>query len=107
LNFFRLTIDRQIPAPYNTHMKDNILKMNKLKNAHLLKDRKVVEEINRHLWIESEKAGHDIGFDQAAADWLKNFSKAWMDYHVPKRKSPLKKLFLSSKKALTRKGKKS
>ncbi|MCD4781932.1 MAG: hypothetical protein K8S27_15505 [Candidatus Omnitrophica bacterium] len=81
--------------------------MNKLKNSYLLKDRKVVDEINRHLWIESEKAGQDIGFDQAAEDWLENFSKAWMDYHIPKRKFPLKKLFLSSKKALTRKSKKS
>ncbi|MCA9408580.1 MAG: hypothetical protein H6755_01110 [Candidatus Omnitrophica bacterium] len=51
----------------------------------LLKDRKVVEEINRHLWIESEKAGHDIGFDNAAADWLERFSKAWLEYHMPKK----------------------
>lgn len=52
----------------------------------LLKDKRVIEEINRHLWIESEKAGRDIGFNQAAEDWLKNFSKAWMDYHLPKKK---------------------
>ena len=39
-------------------------------NKHLLKNRKVVEEINRHLWIESEKAGYDIGFEKAAEDWL-------------------------------------
>ena len=50
----------------------------------LLQDRRVVEEIHRHLWIESEKAGHDIGFEKAAEDWLKHFSKAWMDYHLPK-----------------------
>jgi len=52
----------------------------------LLKNRKVVEEINRHRWIESEKAGYDIGFDQASSDWLVKFSKAWMQYHMPKRK---------------------
>ena len=79
--------------------------MKKIKNSHLLKDRKVVEEINRHLWIESEKAGHDIGFEQAAQDWLENFSKAWMDYHDPKRKSPFKKFLISSQKALSRKRK--
>ena len=39
-------------------------------HKELLKDRRVVEEINRHLWIESEKAGYDIGFDKAASDWL-------------------------------------
>ena len=46
--------------------------MKELKNQHLLQDKRVVEEINRHLWIESEKAGHDIGFDSAASDWLQN-----------------------------------
>ena len=49
----------------------------------LLSDRRVVEEIQRHLWIESEKVGHDIGFDKAKEDWLKNFSRAWMQFHLP------------------------
>ena len=50
----------------------------------LLQDKHVIEEINRHLWLESEKAGYDIGFQAATDDWLKRFSKAWMDYHWPK-----------------------
>jgi len=57
--------------------------MNKTEAEKLLSDRRVVEEIHRHLWIESEKVGHDIGFEQAKEDWLKNFSKAWMAYHLP------------------------
>ncbi len=61
-----------------------------MKNAELqkklLSDRRVVDEINRHRWIESERAGQDIGFEQASTDWLERFSKAWMDYHIPKRK---------------------
>lgn len=52
----------------------------------LLKDRRVVEEIQRHMWIESEKTGCEIDFDQAAQDWLDNFSKAWMNYYMPKKK---------------------
>jgi len=56
-----------------------------MENKSLLKDRRVIEEIKRHLWIESEKAGHDIGFDQASADWLEHFSKAWMQYHMPNK----------------------
>lgn len=55
-------------------------------NKKLLKNKEVVREIERHLWIESERAGQDIGFEKAAEDWLKNFSKAWMEYHLPKRK---------------------
>ena len=49
----------------------------------LLQDKRVRAEIDRHLWIESEKSGCDIGFDQAKGDWLNRFSKAWMGYHMP------------------------
>jgi len=57
--------------------------MNNLDVEKLLQDQRVVDEINRHLWIESEKNGRDIGFEEAKADWLKKFSKAWMAYHMP------------------------
>ncbi len=59
-------------------------------NAKLLKNKQAVEEINRHRWIESEKAGHDIGFESASTDWLEKFSSAWMQYHMPKRKTAVK-----------------
>ena len=49
----------------------------------LLSDRRVIEEIHRHLWLESEKAGYNIGFEKAKEDWLKRFSKAWMEYNMP------------------------
>ena len=45
-----------------------------------------MEEINRHLWIESEKVGHDIGFENAARDWMSRFSQVWMEYHNPELK---------------------
>ncbi len=72
--------------------------MKDLKKTDLLKDRRVVEEINRHLWIESEKAGHDIGFDSAAVDWLEKFSRAWMQYYTPKKKTSAKVITKSKKK---------
>ena len=56
-----------------------------IKKEDLLKDKRVIDEINRHLWLESERSGHDVGFENAAADWLERFSKAWMDYHTPKK----------------------
>ena len=61
--------------------------MNEETTKKLLNNKKVVEEINRHRWIESEKAGRDIGFERASTDWLDRFSQAWMDYHMPKQKS--------------------
>ena len=60
--------------------------MKSITDKDLLKDKRVIEEVHRHLWIESERAGQDIGFDNAAQDWLAKFSKAWMDYHMPKAK---------------------
>lgn len=59
--------------------------MKKAIEKKLLKDKQAIEEINRHLWIESEKAGHDIGFDKAKEDWLAKFSKAWMESHADKK----------------------
>jgi len=35
------------------------------------------EEILRHKWIESEKAGHDIGFEKALLDWIVRHRSTW------------------------------
>ncbi len=35
------------------------------------------EEILRHKWIESEKAGHDIGFEKALTDWIIRYRSKW------------------------------
>ena len=35
------------------------------------------EEIYRHKWIESEKAGQDIGFEKALLDWIVKHRSAW------------------------------
>jgi hypothetical protein len=35
------------------------------------------EEILRHKWIESEKAGRDIGFDRALTDWIVRHRSKW------------------------------
>ena len=58
-----------------------------IKNEKLLTNKQAVEEINRHRWIESEKAGYDIGFEKASMEWLEKFSTAWMHYHMPQRKA--------------------
>lgn len=35
------------------------------------------EEILRHKWIESEKAGRDIGFERALLDWMLKHRTPW------------------------------
>ena len=67
----------------------------------LLRNKKVLEEIKRHKWLESEIAGYDVGFEKAAEDWLKKYAQAWMAYHESSplnQKSPKKKKSNSSKK---------
>ena len=34
-------------------------------------------EILRHKWLESEKAGRDIGFERALLDWIRKHRGAW------------------------------
>jgi len=35
------------------------------------------EEIMRHKWLESEKAGYDVGFEKALLDWLISHRADW------------------------------
>jgi hypothetical protein len=35
------------------------------------------EEILKHKWIESEKAGADIGFEKALTDWILKYRSSW------------------------------
>ncbi len=36
-------------------------------------------EILKHKWIESEKAGRDIGFEKALLDWIMKYRSDWRD----------------------------
>ena len=35
------------------------------------------EEILRHKWLESERLGHDIGFERALLDWIRKHRDDW------------------------------
>jgi hypothetical protein len=35
------------------------------------------DEILKHKWIESEKAGYDIGFERALTDWIIKHRSKW------------------------------
>jgi hypothetical protein len=36
------------------------------------------EEVLKHKWIESEKAGHDIGLERAMTDWILKHRSQWL-----------------------------
>ena len=49
-----------------------------LKNSSLYREFQAErEEIMKHKWIESEKAGHDIGFERALTDWIVKYRSKW------------------------------
>jgi len=49
-----------------------------LKNSTLYREFQAErEEILKHKWIESEKAGHDIGFERALTDWIVKHRSKW------------------------------
>jgi len=60
-----------------------------LEAKKLLRNKRVIEEINRHKWLESEIAGYDIGFEAAAEDWLKKHAAVWIAYHDGKKSKSL------------------
>ena len=59
------------------------MKLDDLKE--LLKDKRVMEEVHKHLWIESQKVGYSIGFERATDEWLQLYSEGWMKYHMPEK----------------------
>jgi hypothetical protein len=76
--------------------------MKQLKERQLLKKDAVVNEIERYRWIESEKKGYDIGFQEAADSWIVFYALAWLKYHTPStrmfRLKPFFRRTLKSKK---------
>jgi hypothetical protein len=58
--------------------KDSSAASDLLKNSTLYREFQAErEEILRHKWIESEKAGHDIGFERALTDWIIKHRASW------------------------------
>jgi len=49
-----------------------------LKNSSLYREFQAErEEILKHKWFESEKAGRDVGFEQALTDWIIKHRATW------------------------------
>ena len=45
------------------------------------------EEILKHKWIESEKAGADIGFEKALLDWIVKYRSSWRNKRIKEAKA--------------------
>ena len=47
------------------------------------------EEILKHKWIESEKAGADIGFERALLDWIMKHRSNWRQKRLKEGRGPV------------------
>ena len=47
-----------------------------------LRDEVALQEIRKHKWIESEKAGEEIGFATAAYDWINKYGYTWKQFRL-------------------------
>jgi hypothetical protein len=56
------------------------------------------EEILRHKWIESERLGHDIGFERALLDWIRKHREGWRS---ARRSQPSPSTSVTSKESLS------
>ena len=59
-----------------------------MKPIEFLKDERALEEIEKHKWFESEKSGCDVGFENAAADWIQRFGEEWAKYNCSQIRKP-------------------
>lgn len=64
----------------------------------LLKDKRVIEEINKHLWIESQKVGYSIGIERATDEWLRLYADGWVKYNMPDKYASSRKKAKNKKK---------
>ena len=48
------------------------------------------EEILKHKWIESEKAGQDIGFEKALLDWIAKHRSSWREKRLKEARAETK-----------------
>ncbi len=56
--------------------------MIRVNSQELMKDRRIIQEISRHQWMESERRGYVMGFEEAANDWFRRFSLDWVRHHL-------------------------
>lgn len=61
-----------------TEGKPNLVAIGLLERSLLFREIEAErDEILRHKWLESEKAGRDIGYDLAAVDWKLKHGTLW------------------------------
>ena len=71
-------MEKNQPMPPATEDKAQFVKNSVLYKEFLAQR----EEILKHKWIESEKAGRDIGFEKALLDWIVKHRSNWRERRI-------------------------
>ena len=58
------------------------------------------EEILRHKWLESEKAGRDVGVLAAAYDWRLKYYRYWKEVHASGERAVMSPVRSASRRPL-------
>jgi hypothetical protein len=75
LNFFQLCHFCRVMSNHNT---ETVNGGDLVRKSSLYREFQAErEEILKHKWIESEKAGYDIGFERALTDWIIKHRARW------------------------------
>ena len=66
-------------AVMSEEMKERLADSDLLKKSSLYRQFQAErEEVLKHKWLESEKAGHDIGLERAMTDWIIKHRSQWL-----------------------------
>ncbi len=49
------------------------------------------EELLKHKWLESEKAGHDIGAEKAFDSWVSDYRMNWLRHRISRLRQNTKR----------------
>lgn len=71
--------------------KDSCKDFDKLQHSTLYREFQAErEEILKHKWLESEKAGYDVGFEWALTDWIIKHRSKWRKWRMEQLKKQSK-----------------
>jgi len=82
---FSLLMNKDLPMRVSAEDQPQFVK-NSVLYKEFLAER---EEILKHKWIESEKAGADIGFEKALLDWIVRHRSNWRQKRLKEGRGPV------------------
>ena len=75
---FSATLEAEISCRMSNNSTEDSSSSDLVKNSSLYREFQAERgEILKHKWLESEKAGYDVGFERALTDWIVKHRSKW------------------------------